>query len=464
MRYKYIGVIMLLLIGLSLYGQQQKTVSMTAQPQKTEVQVLEETVSQLQLENQTMQKQLENLEKEVGIYREDVRAKEAAINEDQGHWLTLLSIVIGAIVLILGVGVPWLINNKSEKYIEKILSDAKQEASSAKEQADTAKTQAGTVKESVDEVQKQVSFVKQQVTAAMEQAKNVETAVVQVKSQIEETKKQVSFSTNQAMVATDQAKKAETALVQIMSQVEAITVQTAAATQQAMVATEKATRAEKVLADIEELKRHVDTIEKKINEDAVAAENASREAQANRWFTQALSEKDPSKAIELYTKVIELKPDFEAAFYNRGMFRAEMKDFTGAMEDYNEAIKLDPNDSDAYNNRADLWLEMGETEKALEDINTAIRIDNKSFILYVTRGEVYIAMGEIHKALADFNYALSTIGSAVISNDDIVIIIEAYETRAKCYRKLAEEEQDPEKQAEWIAKAEADEQKAASLK
>ena len=265
MRYKSIGVIMLLLIGLSLYGQQQKTVPMTVQPQKTEVQVLEETVSQLQLENQTMQKQLESLEKEVGIYREDVRAKEAAINEDQGHWLTLLSIVIGAIVMILGVGVPLVLNRKSEKYVEKMLADARQEAASAKEQAEKA-----------------------------------EAALKNIQPQVEAVKDQVASATNQAA----QAKQA--------------------------------------VADIGELKKHVDAIEKKINEDAAAAEKAAIEAQAIQLFTQALAEKDPSKEMELYNKAIEFKPDFAAAYINRGVLKSNKGDKEGALKDYDKAIELNP--------------------------------------------------------------------------------------------------------------------------
>ena len=115
-----------MLFCLSVFGQQQKTVPMKAQLQKTEVQVLEETVSQLQAENQAMQKQLENLEKEVGLYREDVRVKEAAINEDQSHWLTLLSIVIGAIVMVLGVGVPLVLNRKKMPNKRQLLLKSKQ--------------------------------------------------------------------------------------------------------------------------------------------------------------------------------------------------------------------------------------------------------------------------------------------------------------------------------------------------
>ena len=77
-----------------------------------------------------------------------------------------------------------------------------------------------------------------------------------------------------------------------------------------------------------------------------------------------------------------------------------------------------------------------------------------NYVYRVTRGEIYMAMGEIQKAISDFTYALSLDGN----------IQEAYDNRAKCYRKLADAEQDAEKKADLISKAEADEHKAEALK
>ena len=67
---------------------------------------------------------------------------------------------------------------------------------------------------------------------------------------------------------------------------------------------------------------------------------------------------------------------------------------------------------------------------------------------------MYMAMNKPIEAIRDFNHALTIKDS----------IKEAYEGRAQCYRKLAEAEQDPTKKADLIAKAEADEKKAESLK
>ena len=101
---------LMLFVCLNFFGQRSNIVPMQGQPQTTSTQVTtnqQETIKQLQAENEAIQKQLEKMEKDIEVYRGDVRAKEAAIHEDQGHWLTLLSIVIGAIVSILGIAHLW---------------------------------------------------------------------------------------------------------------------------------------------------------------------------------------------------------------------------------------------------------------------------------------------------------------------------------------------------------------------
>lgn len=63
-------------------------------------------------------------------------------------------------------------------------------------------------------------------------------------------------------------------------------------------------------------------------------------------------------------------------------------------------------------------------------------------------------MGDVVGALADYNTSIAL----------DPYFSKAYNNRADCYRKLAEAEQDSEKKADLIAKAEADEKKAESLK
>ena len=236
----------------------------------------------------------------------------------------------------------------------------------------------------------------------------------------------------------------------------------------------------------EELKRMNEELREQIALTKRDAESAK--ASLSSITSQAVSEKDHLKAIELYTKAISLFPniteaynnrgilkkelndkegamrdynkaielnqDNSGSYNNRGILKKELNDFNGALSDYNKAIELNPNNARYYNNRADLWMILEEFGKAMNDVNDAIEIDNKAYVSYVTRGEIYFTMNKPKEAIIDFNNALSL-------DSDIKV---AYEYRAQCYRKLAETEQDPTKKTDLIAKAEADEKKAESLK
>lgn len=256
---------------------------------------------------------------------------------------------------------------------------------------------------------------------------------------------------------------------------------------QAKDAAQKSAQAQIALREIEELKKHVVDIEERVNKDTLAAEMAAKEAKASQLFTQAFSEKDSLKAIELYTqaidnnpelfiaynnranlksdlgdiegalkdysKAIEIEPNDATSFYNRGNLKKKIGKFTDAVKDYDRAIELEPTNPVVFNNRADLFLIMGEYKKALEDINIAIKQEGSDYIPYVTRGEIYLAMDKPVDAISDFEHALSI-------KDGIK---EVYIKRAKCYRKLAELEEEPLKKADFINKAEADKKKAESL-
>ena len=90
----------------------------------------------------------------------------------------------------------------------------------------------------------------------------------------------------------------------------------------------------------------------------------------------------------------------------------------------------------------------------MNNINTALKIDDKNAIAYITRGQILLAMNKPTEAIIDLNKGLSI--------DDS--LKEGFEIRAKCLRELAEIEQYPEKKAELLEKAKADEEKAQSMK
>ena len=84
----------------------------------------------------------------------------------------------------------------------------------------------------------------------------------------------------------------------------------------------------------------------------------------------------PMQIVNL-DKAIELNPDYDEAYNNRGVAHGTTKEYDRAIEDFNKAIKLNPDYVNAYHNRGETWLQMGEWEKAKSDLTTAKGIGSK---------------------------------------------------------------------------------------
>ena len=75
---------------------------------------------------------------------------------------------------------------------------------------------------------------------------------------------------------------------------------------------------------------------------------------AKQYFDMGVSNLVPNqyeKAIDDFTKAIELNPNFAEAYYNRGTVYATFRQYGEALNDWDKVLEIDPNHSDAINNR-----------------------------------------------------------------------------------------------------------------
>ncbi len=91
---------------------------------------------------------------------------------------------------------------------------------------------------------------------------------------------------------------------------------------------------------------------------------------------------DYKGAIDFYTKAIDLNPEYELAYFNRGMTyynRAverglaynNIHEYCSAMADFTIAVELNPTDGENYYNRGLAELELGQKENAYADFSKA---------------------------------------------------------------------------------------------
>jgi len=82
--------------------------------------------------------------------------------------------------------------------------------------------------------------------------------------------------------------------------------------------------------------------------------------------------KDYSGAIAEFTKAIELNAlKFPEAFYNRGVAKFKLEDYKGAVIDYTKAIENNPDYAKAYYNRGIAKIKLGEKDSACLDLRKA---------------------------------------------------------------------------------------------
>ena len=106
---------------------------------------------------------------------------------------------------------------------------------------------------------------------------------------------------------------------------------------------------------------------------------------ANDWFRKGIMLDSSKAAIEAYDKAIELDPEYEEAYFYRGMTYLELSiNYQKVIEDITNSIKYEPKRQKdeyysplavKYSIRAKAYLKLDEYEKAFNDLELAISIN-----------------------------------------------------------------------------------------
>jgi tetratricopeptide (TPR) repeat protein len=99
-----------------------------------------------------------------------------------------------------------------------------------------------------------------------------------------------------------------------------------------------------------------------------------KELTAQQWFERGFAAADIDEQLRLYSESIRLKPDYVAAFNNRGVARDGKGDLDGAIKDYSEAIRLKPDYAAAFHNRGVARRDKGDLDGAIKDYREATRL------------------------------------------------------------------------------------------
>jgi len=99
--------------------------------------------------------------------------------------------------------------------------------------------------------------------------------------------------------------------------------------------------------------------------------------QADEFFKQGeaqLYKKEYKKAVDYFSKVIDLDKGDANAYAFRGQAYHYMEKFTEAMSDYNKALELEPNYSEVYHLRGIVKGELNDNKGACADWEKAYEL------------------------------------------------------------------------------------------
>lgn len=113
------------------------------------------------------------------------------------------------------------------------------------------------------------------------------------------------------------------------------------------------------------------------------------------------------RAIQLYAKLIEFRPDFAQAYYKRGNLLRKNCQMEAAIESYDRAIALDPLYAKAFCNRGVVLGLLHRPDDALASYDRAIALNPSDALALYNRGDVLRNLKRLKEALASYDQAIS---------------------------------------------------------
>jgi tetratricopeptide (TPR) repeat protein len=120
----------------------------------------------------------------------------------------------------------------------------------------------------------------------------------------------------------------------------------------------------------------------------------------------AYNESNHSKAIELYTRAIQVNSSYDEAYYWRASSKYSQKKYKEAIPDYDKAIALNPNSEEAYYYRALTNYNLEAYAETLPDFNKAIELNPDVASMHYWRGEVKYRLELYEEAIIDYSKSL----------------------------------------------------------
>ena len=119
------------------------------------------------------------------------------------------------------------------------------------------------------------------------------------------------------------------------------------------------------------------------------------------------NQREFSKAIQAYQKVIELDPSYVEAYNNLGVTYQIIGEIDRAFEVYERATKIDPRYEKGFNNLGTLFLLKDRYEEALDAFQKALAINSNNIESHINLGILFKKTDHLEKAIKSYQAALA---------------------------------------------------------
>jgi tetratricopeptide (TPR) repeat protein len=132
-------------------------------------------------------------------------------------------------------------------------------------------------------------------------------------------------------------------------------------------------------------------------------------SKALRYFQSGVRKymvQDYTGAVTDFNTVVNLEPSYWEAFRFRGDARRELKQFDLAIADYTQSIALNKSDLLSYRGRAEAKSSIKDFASALKDYNACIELNANDYDAHYGRGISYYELGLYKQSIDDFSFCV----------------------------------------------------------
>ncbi len=113
------------------------------------------------------------------------------------------------------------------------------------------------------------------------------------------------------------------------------------------------------------------------------------------------------EAVQSYDKAVEIKSDYHAAWYNRGLALSALGRKEEAVQSYDKALDIKPDDRSAWYKRGGALSALGRYEEAVQSYNRAVEIKPDYHAAWNSRGLALSALGRYEEAIQSCDKAVA---------------------------------------------------------